>query len=484
MDAPVIALKSFKYPGVLGANELVAGGAFTNAGGVSANYIARWDQPFQAFPPPAWEAMGPGFDNQVYAIERFNSATYAGGIFLSSNGTALNRIARFNDTTKHWEALGTGMNGTVNALKVYGSYLYAGGSFTTANGVPTGGLARWDGTAWSQVGGTFAGTVYALEIHNGQLVIGGVYPGINSSPNLAQYNGSTYSTFSTGGTNAAVRALYSTGSRLYVGGDFSTIGGVPASHIGYWDGAWHALNGGTNGSVDAFSGYHNTLDVGGVFTAVRSAALVTSSWAFFDETGVPQFRSNPFSQSATVGDNVSLTALPDTGYSGLTLRWLHNGAPVANGPTGSGSTLSGATTEILNITNIQVSDFGNYALTVTNGCGNDTSTTAVLTQIIVGVGDPRASAAVVFDRLGPNPSGGSTRLDFSLAQAARVKFVVHDVSGRLIRTVDPGLKAAGRNQATWDSRGEDGLAVRSGLYFVGLEVDGRTIGVKRLMVVR
>jgi hypothetical protein len=187
MNGAVWALKGFSYPGPLGSTELVAGGTFSQAGGITANNIARWNESQVAFPPPAWAAMGPGFNNAVYAIERSSSRTYAAGAFTFSGGTGVSYIARWNETTKLWEAVGSGMNGFVYALKDYNGYLYAGGNFTTAGGVSTGGLARWNGTSWSAVGGYFLGTVLSLTVYNGQLVMGGQFTGINSSPNLAQY---------------------------------------------------------------------------------------------------------------------------------------------------------------------------------------------------------------------------------------------------------------------------------------------------------
>src|SRR4029453_3994839 len=131
--------------------------------------------------------------------------TYAGGQFVTTGvgGPSLFRIAQWNPATNTWSQVGTGMNSAVQALKSYNGSLYAGGSFSTAGGVNTGGLARWNGTSWSAVGGVFNGIVYALEVHNGDLVIGGSFPGISGSPNVIRYNGSTFSTFGTGGTNAA-----------------------------------------------------------------------------------------------------------------------------------------------------------------------------------------------------------------------------------------------------------------------------------------
>jgi hypothetical protein len=184
-NGAVLSLKSHKYPGTIGSYELIAGGLFTTAGTVAANRIARWNErPIVFGDDPEWAAMGAGFNNGVYAIERHASATYAGGTFTASGATTVNRIARWNVTSAVWEPMGTGMNGTVYALKSFGGSLYAGGSFTTAGGVSTGGLARWNGTSWSSVGLGFSGVVYALEIHNNALVIAGSFPGFSGSPNL------------------------------------------------------------------------------------------------------------------------------------------------------------------------------------------------------------------------------------------------------------------------------------------------------------
>ncbi len=188
--------------------NLVAGGDFSTAGGAAASHVAQWTEGSLTV-QAGWSAMGAGLNGAVNALERFNNATYAGGAFSASGATSLSHIARWDTSTNPgtWQPLGAGagqgVNGVVNALKTYGSFLYAGGSFTSAGGLSSGGLARWNGTSWSIVGGNFLGTVYSLEVFNNELVIGGQYPGISGSPNIAKYNGTTYSTLGTGGTRTA-----------------------------------------------------------------------------------------------------------------------------------------------------------------------------------------------------------------------------------------------------------------------------------------
>jgi hypothetical protein len=58
---------------------------------------------------------------------------------------------------------------------------------------------------------------------------------------------------------------------LIVGGDFTTIGGIAADHIARWDGgAFSAIHGGTDGPVYALAPYHDEIQAGGEFTAVRN----------------------------------------------------------------------------------------------------------------------------------------------------------------------------------------------------------------------
>lgn len=486
MNGQVVALEAFKYAGVNGDFELLAGGTFTVAGGVGAQRIARWrEDPVSAFPPPAWSAMGSGFNNTVQAIERANNVTYAGGGFTASGGTVLNRIAQWNETTDVWVALGTGMNGTVNALKYYNGYLYAGGAFTTAGGLASGGLARWNGSAWSVVGGNFLGTVYALEVHDGMLYIGGVFPGLANGSNIARYDGASYSNVGSGGANGAVTELLSSGTRLYVGGSFTAIGGVSANHVGYWDGAnWVDMDGGTDGGVSALGRWGNEINVGGSFTGVYGGPPVTPHWARWSETGLPFFtlHPSPFSQVGTLGGTVTFSTALGGGFTNLEFQWYHDDMPVADGSQPSSSTVVyGAHSQVLTIESLVPSWEGNYRVEVSNTCGSLSSGNGTVYF------DPTAAPAAsetVFYGVGPNPSGGSTQLAFSLAQPARVSFAIYDLRGRRVRAVDLGVLPSGRHEAGWDARDGGGSRVAAGVYFVALELDGDRLDTRRVTILR
>src|SRR5207249_7033073 len=106
---------------------------------------------------------------------------------------------------------------------------------------------------------------------------------------------------------------------------------------------------------------------GGAFANMNYGSFInTHTWAKWDETGVPQFYRTPFSTSASYGGNVTFTAVPDTGYTSWTLQWYKDGNALSDGPTGYGSTISGAHAENLNIQSVTGWDQGSYWCVITN----------------------------------------------------------------------------------------------------------------------
>jgi len=72
----------------------------------------------------------------------------------------------------------------------------------------------------------------------------------------------------------------------------------------------------------------------------------------------------------------------------------------------------------------------------------------------------------------PNPSHGTVRLEYALAQAGPVRLTVFDALGRRVRALLDMKVAAGTHQLTWDGRDERGLPVRAGLYLAELAAGG------------
>ena len=141
-----------------------------------------------------------------------------------------------------------------------GPKLYVGGTFETAGGVSASNVAAWDGTSWTALGTGVDAQVEALCVFDDD------GPGPNPPA-------------------------------LYVGGGFSTAGGVAVSNLARWDGsAWSDVGGGVvglfGGSVTALEVFDDDgagpnlpeLYIGGVFYSVGTGALPALNAARWDGT--------------------------------------------------------------------------------------------------------------------------------------------------------------------------------------------------------
>jgi hypothetical protein len=268
------------YAAVVDASgNLYIGGDFTEAGGMAAKYIAKWNG-------SAWSALGSGMNNVVRALAVSGTDLYAGGDFTTAGGKSANYIAKWNGSA--WSALGSGIGGLfcyVLALAVSGTDLYVGGNFTTAGGSAAKYIAKWNGSAWSALGSGMKSYVNALAVSGGNLYAGGGFTeaGGTSANNIAKWNPATGWSALGSGVNSYVYALAVSGTDLYAGGWFTTAGGTEANYIAKWDGsAWSALGSGMGGiyhSVDALAVSGTDLYAGGEFdTAGGTEAYYIAKW--------------------------------------------------------------------------------------------------------------------------------------------------------------------------------------------------------------
>jgi cortical protein marker for cell polarity/beta-propeller uncharacterized protein DUF5122 len=270
--------------------SLYVGGSFTQAGGLSANRIARWDG-------SAWHTLSTGMDGTVRAIAAYGTEIVAGGNFSTAGGTSVNNIAKWNGTA--WSGLGPGLGvavtESVNAISVSGTNLYAGGHFDAAGSTVVNNIARWDGTSWQGLNGgvdegQYGGLnvrVNAIAVFGTDVYVGGFFgsAGGNTGYNsIARYSTSTgqWYTLGTGVPEEVTALVHSTvGYGLYVGGHFTSAGGVQARRVAMWStsgGGWSMLGAGTDLAVRALgmtaNGY---LYVGGLFS--QAGSLVAHSVA-------------------------------------------------------------------------------------------------------------------------------------------------------------------------------------------------------------
>jgi hypothetical protein len=295
---------------------LYVGGEFTGIGGVSANYIAKWDG-------SSWSALGTGMNSAVEALAVFDdgsgAALYVGGIFTSAGGLAANRIARWDGA--NWSSLGSAVTGGVHALTVHddgsGPALYAAGE-----GAGQHNIAKWDGSNWTLLPGSNGVTFALTSFDDGTgpaLYAGGNFTGVGPVPvnQIAKWNGSNWSTLGSGVTGgqggSRVNALTvfddGSGPALYVGGWFATAGGVAADGIAKWNGSsWSALGSEVGGPMSALAvfddGTGSALYAGGGFwTRGPVPAKCIAKWS----------GSNWFTMGSALSGQVDALAVFDGG---------------------------------------------------------------------------------------------------------------------------------------------------------------------------
>jgi hypothetical protein len=318
-------------------NEVVVGGSFTSAGGVSANRVARFNTQTNT-----WSALGTGsqngVNNNVFALAVVGNEVVVGGEFTSAGGVSANRVARFNTQTNTWSALtgsqngvsgGSGSGGYVNALAVVGNEVVVGGNFTLAGGVSANNVARFNTqtNTWSPLGSSngVSNTVRALAVVGNEVVVGGYFTSAGgvSANHVARFNTqtNTWSALGTGssnGVNYYVNALAVVGNEVYVGGDFTQAGGVSANYVARFNtqtNTWSALGtgsqNGVNNTVRALAVVGNEVYVGGWFTSAGGVSAnrvarfntQTNTWSTLG-TGSSNGVNNVVRALAVVGNEV------------------------------------------------------------------------------------------------------------------------------------------------------------------------------------
>ncbi len=225
---------------------------------------------------------------QVYALLCDGNTLYVGGNFIDIGGASRGYVAAIDLNTGQVKAWNPDLNLYVRALAKSGNTLYVGGDFTQAGGADRPGLAAVDVTSgnvlpFPEVG--IGESVNALLVSGNTLYVGGQFSTIGgkSRHNLAAINlanGTVISGFDAGTfttePNVAVSSLAIASGKLYVGGNFDSIGGTSVLSLAVLNPST-----GENQEVDfdikfhLTSGYVSTLTtigpilyVGGFFTEV------------------------------------------------------------------------------------------------------------------------------------------------------------------------------------------------------------------------
>ncbi len=283
----------YVYAIAVNGNNVYVGGRFG---------LKRWTE-------GAWEDLGSldwsSTARGVYALAIDGNDVYVGGDWVdikqppNDDLLGANEIARWNNGW--YNVAGTGLKddwGYVRSLAVDSNYVYVGGRIPRDLPDPCDygqGIARLNKSndSWEGVGsgsdccsGIWSGSapnyttgawVESLDLMGNKLVVGGHFTYVangcgseQAANNLAFYNTSSNSwePQSYLSTDGDVRAIRVSGNDIYIGGEFTQVGGsTSASYVARLDasGDWHSLGNSVDNSVYAVAHDGSYTYVGGAF---------------------------------------------------------------------------------------------------------------------------------------------------------------------------------------------------------------------------
>ena len=265
-------------------STVYVGGYFTNIGGQPRNHVAAIDA--SSGNAIAWD---PNADSSVYALAPSGSNVYVGGMFNSIGGGGVVRhgIAAIDDVSGKATAWNPEPDGGVDTLVLSDSTMYVGGFFTSIGGQPRNHIAALDAytgkaTAWNpNASGGEVPAVHTLAVSGSTVYAGGCYTRIGGQwrNNIAALDASTgnataWNPNASGGEGPGVYTLAVSGSIVYVGGYFSSIGGQTRQNLAALDAAtgnataWNPNPSGDVPYVRALAVSGSIVYVGGYFSSI------------------------------------------------------------------------------------------------------------------------------------------------------------------------------------------------------------------------
>ena len=255
---------------VSGSNVYL-GGYFNTVGGTTRNHAAAVDA---AGTPTDWN---PNLNGDVFVIAVSGSNVYLGGYFNTVSGTTRNYAAAV-DTAGALTSWNPNPNSEVRAIAVSDSTVYLGGFFSTVGGITRNYAAAVDTagalTSWNP---NLNGIVRAIAVSGSTVYLGGFFSTVGGAARnraAAVDTSGTLTDWNPDLNSYGVNAIAVSDSTVYLGGEFTNVGGITRNNAAAVDTAgtltsWNPnLNGIVRGSVNAIAVSDSTVYLGGEFTTV------------------------------------------------------------------------------------------------------------------------------------------------------------------------------------------------------------------------
>ena len=84
----------------------------------------------------------------------------------------------------------------------------------------------------------------------------------------------------------------------------------------------------------------------------------------------------------------------------------------------------------------------------------------------------------------PNPFNPTTTITYGLPKTSSVELEVISLLGQRVAMLARGIQSAGTHTAVWDARDGNSRGVASGVYFARLTVNGNSVGIRKMILIR
>ncbi len=222
-------------------NAVYVGGNFNHIGGQARNYLAALDAATGT--ATAWN---PSPNDYVEAITAIGNTIYAGGWFYMIGDLPRSSAAALDASTGAVLPWQPNVRSVINSLATIGNTVYMGGPFERVNGLPRNGLAAVDGTTGALLlwdpdprgprEDGFYTSIHALATHGSTVFVGGDFTLIGGQPHasLAALDGVTGAALAWDpNPDQSVWVLDASSDRIFAGGFFQAAQGVP--HLALMD---------------------------------------------------------------------------------------------------------------------------------------------------------------------------------------------------------------------------------------------------------
>ncbi|MCR9172667.1 MAG: PKD domain-containing protein [bacterium] len=292
-----------------------------------------------------WTALGTGLNEYCRAIHEYNGNLIAGGYFTTAGGVSCNKIARWDGT--NWSPMGQGFDATgideyVKSAAVWNGIFFAGGAYTQAEGSPMNHIAQWyEVPTVAPVAGISASTNAVCEggcidftdiSTNNPTSWTWSFPGASTTSSTDQHP-TTICYPSSGTYSASLTACNSNGCNT---ANFSvTINEIPTvavNNVSICDGESTTLTATpstSGGDYDWISTGETTQTITVSPTTTTSYDVVYTLNGCVSATETATVTVNPIpsvtvnSTTICAGESTALTATPSTG--GGTFNWTNTG---------------------------------------------------------------------------------------------------------------------------------------------------------------